>query len=122
MQISASQGNITYYSTEKIVQMIRQSAASVRLTDDIWISGTSEYPCLCIMVNGDYTCIHYFADGNGTMWQSFSEFQKEIVFLAGGEEWSAPADTIVSLEKAIQCAEMFCSDLKRPACIEWQSL
>ena len=122
MQISASQGNITCYSTEKIVQMIHQSAASVRLTDDIWISSTSEYPCLCIMVNGDYACIHYFADGNGTMWQSFSVFQKEIVFLAGGEEWSASADTIVPLEKAIQCVEAFCSDLNRPACIEWQAL
>lgn len=122
MLISASQGNITCHSTEEIVQMIRQSAGSALLTDDIWISEASEYPCLSIMINGKYACIHYFADENGTMWQSFSDFQKEIVFLAGGVEWSAPADTIVPLEKAVRCAEEFCSDLKRPACIEWQEL
>lgn len=113
------QGNVECNNVEQIENIIRQAA--LLPIDEIWISGNSEYPCLSILVNGYLACIHYF-EQEGIMWQSYGNYQKEINFLAGGEEWCAPADTVVSLESAINCMIEFCSDMRQPKCIKWQKL
>lgn len=113
------QGNIDCSSIDEIENIIRQ--ASFLPMDEIWISGNSEFPCFGILVNGEFACIHYFY-GDGEMMQSFGDYKNEKVFLAGGEEWIAPADTVVSLETAVNCMKEFCSDLSLPKCIQWQEL
>ena len=47
---------------------------------------------------------------------------KEIAFLAGGEEWIAPSDAVISLCDALQCVTEFCETGSRPSCIHWQEL
>ncbi len=90
--------------------------------DDIWISGDEKYPCLGILVNGVHACVHFFEDDSGTMWQSRGMYEKAVIFLAGGVEWEAPADAVVSLDAALHCAEAFWETGKRPGCIEWLEL
>ena len=119
MNFGSVEGDFQYETKEEIAGHIRRSTALP--FDDIWLSGDSEYPCLAVLVNGDMACVHYFEE-DGIMWQSCGDFSKGTVFLAGGEEWYAPADTVVSIESAICCAEEFFDSMKRPDCIEWQRL
>ncbi len=90
--------------------------------DDIWISTDKKYPCLAVLVNGKYACIHYFEDENGTMFQSCGNLNKQVTFVAGGTEWTAPPEAVVTLETAVECAEEFCDNPKRPECTEWHEL
>ncbi|MCM1315325.1 MAG: hypothetical protein NC244_08170 [Alistipes senegalensis] len=92
------------------------------LNDDIWISIGKDYPCLAILINGKYACIHYFEDENGTAFQSVGDVNKEITFIAGGTEWTAPPEAVVTLDEAVICAESFINKLSRPECIEWTEL
>ena len=119
MNLGSVEGDFQYRAKEEIAGHIRRSAALP--FDDIWLGGGSEYPCLAVLVNGDRACVHYF-EAEGVMWQSQGDFSKGTVFLAGGEEWNAPAGTVVSIESAICCAEEFFDSMKRPDCIEWQRL
>lgn len=121
MTISTSKGDITCHDKNEIAEIIKRSSTLPR-GDEIWISGDDEYPCLAIQVNGQYACVHYFENDEGDAWQSYGDFDKEVVFLAGGEEWTAPEDTIVSLEAALKCMEEYYDTLERPECIEWQEL
>ncbi|MDE6055296.1 MAG: hypothetical protein K2G55_16410 [Lachnospiraceae bacterium] len=47
------------------------------------------------------------------------DFDDEVVFLAGGEEWAAPEDTIISFKQAVKCMEEFFDTME---CIEWDEL
>lgn len=38
---------------------------------------------------------------NKTNWTSSGNYDKETIFLSGGEEWNAPSNTIIIKEKAI---------------------
>ena len=119
MNLGSMEGDFQYATKEEIAGHIRRSAALP--FDDIWLGGGSEYPCLAILVNGDKACVHYF-EADGVMWQSYGDCPEGTVFLAGGEEWKAPADTVVSIERAICCAEEFFESENRPECIAWQKL
>ena len=119
MNLGSNKGCFQYETKEEIAQHIRRSSALP--LDEIWISGGNEYPCLAILINGDYACVHYFEE-EGILWQSCGNFSKGMIFLAGGEEWEAPADTIVSIESAIFCMEEFFDLMKKPECIEWWEL
>lgn len=123
MIVSSTTSNcdIICNSKEKIAEIIKYGATLPK-GDDIWIGGEEEYPCLSILVKGAYACVHYFLNQNGDVWQSYSNFDKEVTFLAGEDEWTAPEDTIVPLEMAIKCMEEFFNSMKRPECIEWQEL
>ncbi len=90
--------------------------------DEIWISGKEAYPCLAILVNGKYACVNYFENEDGMMCLSYGKYEKSVVFLAGLEEWEAPANAVVSTEEAVSCMEEFFDTLKRPECIRWQEL
>lgn len=119
MNLGSIKGDFKYETKEEIAEHIKQS--SVLPFDDIWISGEKEYPCLAILINGDYACVHYFEE-EGVIWQSYGDFSKEMIFLAGGEEWEAPADTIVSIKSAVSCMEEFFDSMGKPKCIEWRKL
>lgn len=117
MTVSTRHGDIVCHSKNEVKKLIESSS-----DDDIWISIDTEYPCLAILINGQYACIHYFEDENGTAFQSHGDLKKQITFIAGGTEWTAPPEAVVTLEKAVKCMEEFCDTLKRPDCIEWQEL
>lgn len=119
MNLGSKEGNFKYETKEEIAGHIMRSSALP--LDDIWISGEDEYPCLAILINGDYACVHYFEE-EGITWQSHGNFSEEVIFWAGGEEWKAPADTIVSIESAISCMEDFFDSMKKPKCIEWRKI
>lgn len=106
----------------EIIKIIKQGAALPQ-GDEVWISnGGEDYPCLTILAKDKYTCIHYFENDEGSVWQSNGDFNEEVVFLAGGEEWTAPEYTIIPIETAMNCMEEFCDTLKRPECIRWEAL
>lgn len=123
MIVSTSKGDTICNSKEEIAEIIKCNSAFSG-GDEIWIGGDDEYPCLSILVNGQYACIHYFEEEGGDMWQSYSDYDEEVTFLegAGDREWTAPEDTIVSLEDALKCMEEFYDTMERPECIEWQEL
>lgn len=120
MRVTSAAKDTHYYSKAEIAEQIRRSSALP--TDDLWISGESEYPCLAILINGQFACMHYFENSSGTMFQSIGSNSRHIAFIAGGEEWEAPESSVVTLEEAIACIEEFCDTLKRPVCIQWQEL
>lgn len=119
MNLGSNEGDFQYETKEGIIEHIKRSSALP--LDDISISGENEFPCLSILINGNYACVHFF-EKEGVMWQSFSNFTRKIIFMAGGVEWEAPADTVISIESAILCAIEFFDTMKKPICIEWQEL
>lgn len=120
MKLAANEGDFQYNTKEEIAKHICKSASLGM--DDIWISGEEEYPCMAILINKEFACVNYFENENGDMCITFSENKKEVTFTAGGEEWEAPADTVISLEAAILCMEEFFDTMKRPECVKWQNL
>lgn len=122
MRVSTINSDIIGQSKANVVQMIKQSAALPQ-GDEIWVSSYQEsYPCLSILIKGKYACVHYFQNEEGDVWQSCGNFNKEVVFLADGEKWTAPEYTIIPLEKAIDCIEEFWDTLERPKGIKWEAL
>lgn len=119
MNLCSNEGDFKYKTKEEITEHIKRSSALP--TDEIWISGENQYPCLAILINGNFACVHYFEE-EGVMWQSHGTNSEEVTFLSGGEEWTAPADTVISIENAVSCTEEFFDSLKKPECIEWQEL
>lgn len=107
MNVSTENGEILCQSKAEIVEMIKQGAALLQ-GDEIWMSSNENpYPCLSILIKGEYACIHYFLNDEGNAWQSCGDFNKEVTFFAGkgDREWTAPEYVIVPLEKAISCME-----------------
>lgn len=119
MHVSTNAGDFPSQTKQEIAEQIRKSTTFP--LDDIWISGETEYPCLSILVNGANACLTYF-EAEGVMWLSYGMRQSSVMFMAGGEEWEAPADSVVSIEHAIACMEAFFETRKKPACIAWQPL
>ena len=98
MHISTENSDFFTDSTEQI-------ESAVRTSREIWISGREKYPCLALLTN---------------MWMSRRESTQSAIFLAGGVEWEAPADAVISIDTALQCVREFCLTLTRPDCIKWQ--
>lgn len=73
-------------------------------------------------MKGKYACVHYFEDEGDVLQSCGGDFDDEVVFLAGGEEWAAPEDAILSLEQAVKCMEEFLDTMECPECIEWDEL
>ena len=122
IHITSTKGDKICQSKAEIIEIINQGAVLPQ-GDEIWISSTEEeYPCLSILVKDKYACVHYFENEEGNVWQSDGDFNEEVTFLAGGEEWAAPEYTIIPIETAINCMEEFCDTLKRPECIRWEAL
>ena len=120
MKISNCNGEFDCHSWQELEQLIKKS--SLNPPDDLWISENTEYPCLSILINGNYACVHYFLDDEGDMWQSVGDGDKDVTFVINGGKSDLPADSVIPLEKAIECARQFYDTLDKPTCLEWREL
>lgn len=90
--------------------------------NDITISFESEYPQLAVLINENYACIHYFTENK--IFQSVGDVNKEITFIAGGTEWTAPPEAVLDIKDAIANINLFCEKMGLPDCSkeEWTEL
>ena len=122
MSVGTADGDTICQSKAEIAEIIKRGAALPE-GDEIWISSNEErYPCLSILMKGRNACVHYFENDQGDAWQSCGDFNGEVTFLASSEEWTAPGNVIIPLEKAIHCMEEFWETLERPKGIKWEAL
>ena len=120
--VSTTGGTAVCQSKAELAGLIRQGAALPQ-GEELWVSDEREqYPCLSILIKGENACVHYFQNEEGETWQSCGDFDEEVLFIAGGEEWLSPEDVIIPLEQAVCCAEAFWDTGERPGCIEWDAL
>lgn len=120
MRVSTDKGEFVCQTKQRIDEIIRSSALNP--FDDIWISGTSKYPCLAILVNGGYACIHYFQNEKCAGEQSIGHYEADIAFACRGTEFDMPGNAVVSLDEAIACVDFFFDTNQRPDCIKWREL
>lgn len=122
MNVANNKGDFECKTKQELETMIRESAKNPY--DDIWISDRAGgYPCLTILVHGNDACVHYFLNENGDMWQSVGRAEDDTVFASGGGEPDfAPREATISLDKAIECMNIFFDTHQRPDCIEWRKL
>ena len=110
--ISTSKGDFTFQSTEHVIE-----------NNDIWISGEQPYPCIAVCINGEYAAVNFFQNDTGDIWLSYNDKnQKEVTFIADGNEWKPDADAIITLSDAFSCIREFLETYERPVCIQWQEL
>lgn len=120
MNVANNDGNFECHTKNELETIIRNSVSNPY--DDIWIYDKEEYPCLAILINGNYACVHYFLNDEGDMWQTIGKSDKNVIFMSGGEKSEMPANTVISLEEAIECMKQFYDTLARPNCVEWRAL
>lgn len=118
--ISTDKGDFTFRSPEDAIKFIQTVAQE---NNDIWISGELSYPCIAVTINGEYATVSYFQNDTGSMWLSYNDKnQKEVTFIAGGEEWKPDVEAIITLNDAFSCIGEFLDTYERPTCIQWQEL
>ena len=118
--ISTYRGDYTFQSADDVINFIRTAAPE---NNDVWISGEQPYPCIAVCINGEYAAVNFFQNDIGEMWLSYNDKnQKEVTFMAGGDEWSPDIDAIIALNDAFSCIREFLDTLERPSCIQWQKL
>lgn len=120
MYIANCNGDFECHSWQELENIMKK--CSLKPFDDIWINKDVDYPCLAILINENYACVHYFLNDAGDMWQSVGYGDKDVVFVSNGDKSDMPADCVISLDKAIECAKEFYHTLDRPSCIEWRRL
>lgn len=121
MYIETKKQNIEKCSLLYIIKLIKNNKG----LEEIWISkGIKKYPCLVIQLNNDLVCVNYFTeDENEINWTSLGNYDKETIFLSGGEEWLAPANVIITIEQTIEClTEFYENQNDKPKSIKWQKL
>ncbi|MGL5436964.1 MAG: Imm1 family immunity protein [Lachnospiraceae bacterium] len=120
LYVAKNDGDFVCQTEAELVAMIMSSLQNPY--DDIWISGEACYPCLAILLNGNLSCVHYFLNDSGDMWQSAGDYGNDTVFIAGGKRTEMSADAVIGIEKAIECVRQFWLSCDRPTCIEWREL
>ncbi len=120
MNIANCDGDFECRTWTELENFIRESSSNS--PDDIWISADAQYPCLAILLNGNAACVHYFLDDQGDMWQSVGYGEEDITFVINGEKTDMPADCIISLDQAIECAKQFYYSQDKPSCLKWREL
>ena len=119
MLVSLKNGDITLEDISGIVRIIYSAAAEGMA--EIWLSHNGRsLPALAVLVNGEYGCVNYFGRNDGDIMLSKGCGTEEVLFEAGGIEWSAPADAVIPLDDVLMCVKEFCGNEKLPRCIEWQ--
>lgn len=113
MLVCTEKGSFSAESCTQIIGIVKYSRES-------WISGKEKYSCLVVLINGENACVDYFGTDERDCWLSKSEGTQRVVFTAGGEEWEAPADAVVSVKAALECVKLFCETPERPNNIKWQ--
>ncbi len=118
--IETKKENIERCLLKDIIKILKDNKG----LEEIWISSGKKYPSLVIHLNKNLACVSYFSeDENEINWTSLGEYDSEVVFLAGGEEWVAPANSVISLDKAIECVSEFAlNENEKPTAIKWQQL
>ena len=118
--ISTNRGDFTFQSADDAIKFIWRTAQE---NSDIWISGEQPYPCIAVCINGEYAAINFFQNDAGEIWLSYNDKnQKEVTFIAEGDEWRPSADAIIALNDAFSCIREFLDTYERPTCIQWQEL
>ena len=118
--ISTYRGDYTFQLADDVINFIR---TAVPENNDVWISGEQPYPCIAVCINGEYAAVNFFQNDTGEMWLSYNDKnQKEVTFMAGGDEWSPDVDAIIALNDVFSCIREFLDTLERPSCIQWQKL
>ncbi|MBS6955354.1 MAG: hypothetical protein KH230_19235 [Enterocloster asparagiformis] len=118
--VSTIKGEFIFQSADAAVKFVQTAAQENR---DIWISGEQPYPCMSVCINGEYAAVNFFQNDAGEMWLSYNDKnQKEVAFIAGGEEWKPDANAIITLNDVFSCVREFLNTHERPACIQWQEL
>lgn len=122
MYLENNKGNFECQTKHELEDIIRKSALNPY--DDIWVSEVAgEYPCLTILVNGNYACVHYYSNEYGDMWQSIGDSKDDMTFVVGnGQPDFSPCEATISLDKAIECMNAFFDTHQRPCCIQWREL
>ncbi len=120
MHIANGNGDFECHSWMELENFIRNSASNP--FDDIWLSKNTDYPCLAILINGTFACVHYFLNDRGDMWQSVGYGDVDVTFVSNGDRTALPADCVILLDKAIECAKQFYDTPDKPDCIEWREL
>lgn len=122
MNVANVNGDQECTTKQELEDLIRKS--SLNPYDDIWISEKeADYPCLAILVNGDFACVHYFYNDSGDMWQSVGDCDHDVTFKVTGESPGIiPGDCVIPLDAAIKCAKEFFDTYQRPSCIDWEEL
>lgn len=115
--VSTINGDTVCRSKSAVIEIITGSPYN-----DIAISFESEYPQLSVLTNGKYACIHYFTENK--IFQSIGDVNKEIIFNAGGTEWTAPPEAVLDIKDAISNINIFCEKMGLPDCSkeEWTEL
>lgn len=124
MEIGCKLGLLKYVDDKSLSEIIVE--CSKNEGDDMWIMESITnltFPQLAILVKGQYACLHYFQK-ESLFFQSFGNVESEhIEFLIDGESWEAPDYSIISIEKAIECAQEFVqSPSIIPKAISWNAL
>lgn len=120
--ISTNKGSFTFQSAEDAIKFI-QTVTHEQENSDIWISGEQPYPCIAVCINGEYAAVNFFQNDTGDVWLSYNDKnQKEVTFIADGNDWKPNADAIISLNDAISCIREFLDTYERPFYIQWQEL
>ncbi len=120
MKIVSNNGDFEISSKEQIAALVRKSAENP--FDEIWVCHQEEYPCLGILINGQYAMVDYFTDEGGEMWQSSGCLEENVEFQCGGDVSEMPGSEVIPLDQAIKCIEEFFDSPERPGCIEWNEL
>lgn len=118
--ISTNRGDFTFQSADDAIEFIRTTPQK---TNDLWISGKQQYPCMAVCINGEYAAVNFFQNDAGEMWLSYNEKNlKEVTFIAEGDEWKPDANAVIDLNDAFLCIREFLNTYERPSCIQWQEL
>ena len=118
--ISTNRGDFIFRSADDAIKFVQ---AVPQEESDIWISGEQPYPCISVCINGKYAAVHFFPNDEGGTWLSYNDKnQKEVTFIAGGDEWKPDVNAIISLPEVFSCIKEFLDTYGRPTCIQWQEL
>lgn len=122
MYLENNNGNFECKTKKEAEDIIRKS--TLNPFDNIWIGeAPSTYPCLTMLINGSYACVHYFFNDCGDMWQSIGESKDDTTFEVGnGQPDFSPYEATISIDKAIACMNVFFDTHQRPDCIQWREL
>ena len=65
--ISTNKWDFTFQSADNVIEFIQTIPQK---TNDLWISGGQQYPCIAICINGKYAAVNFFQNDAGEMWQA----------------------------------------------------
>ncbi len=97
--------------------------------NEFWIYGQDRYPCLSIMVNGEYAYMHFFPEHKQPGFQPIGmntdlpEGEISIFYTnTVDEEIEIINDFVIPFSTAVTAAKEFFTTLEIPKCVEWFEL